>query len=223
MYLTKTKKEFYDFTDKLYNNLEENLKQCSTVVEVNELLEEEYTNIRDYINLLKSNAIGSMKEELENKGYAGDTAKKSIEIQNKAKDIHVTHIKIDENKIYVKEGNESITYEEESNKNNKTKVIMAIVGVIVGAVVGFIVKREILDAIILGMLGAAAGAFVYEGTLGKNQGNDKIEKIIKKDRQVNKRLNKDYFHKIVNDRKLQLQEIFSQYIDNFEDLLNKEI
>lgn len=220
MDFTIIKRELQVFTDKLYENLNADLKQCTTIKEINEILEEEYDNITDYKKALGFKLIENIKGELTDKIHSEDLIKNAIEIENRMENLYIPPIKVEENKMYITEEDIPIDSKEE-NRNSKSKAVMVILGVIIGAAGGAIVKKNILDAIVIGIIGAAAGVAVYEVTVGKD--NNNLEKVIKKDRQVNKRINGDYFDKIVHGRKAQVESIFLEYIDKIDDLFQQVV
>lgn len=216
MDLTIIKSELQEFLDKLYNNLKEGLRQCNNTYELNELLEEEFNNLNDYKKVIKFNTIGKIKEKLMDNMYAGDAIKKALEIESKIVEIDIPHMQIDEEKIYINENNSPILDIKETKDENRIKTIIVIVCILVGAVLGWIIKRGILDVIIMGFIGAAMGYAIYEFYFGAN--DKKIEMLTRKDQILNKKINEDYLNIVLDERKLQIESTFLNYINEFNEI-----
>lgn len=220
MDLANIKSELYDFTDKLYNRIGEGLNEASNINEVNEIIEEEYNNLNDYKKVVKFNTISKIKEEILNKEYTGDAIKKALEIESKVMEIDILHIKLDEEKVYINEDRTPIIGKEESEEKKYTKAIIVVLAITVGAVFGWIVKRGILDAIIMGFIGAAMGYAIYEMSLGED--NKNLEKLIQRDRIINKRIDINYLNTVLYERKSDVETCFLNYINEF-DKVSEEI
>ena len=206
MDLTNVKSELDDFIDKLYNDLKEALKECTNVKEVNEILEEEYNNLSDYKKVVKFNTISKIKEELMGKIHAGDAIKKALEIESKIGEIDILPIEIDEDKIYLNEDKKPIIEKKETGEKKSIKTIIVILAIITGAAFGWVVKRNVLDVIIMGFIGALIGYAIYEISLGED--NKNLERVIKNDRLINKRIDMNYLSTLVHERKCQVEKIF---------------
>jgi hypothetical protein len=221
MNISDMKNEVYTFMDKLYNDLKEELYLCGDLKEVNETFDEEYINISDYGKVLQSNLLIRSQSELMDKGYDEDKIKIVEKIEDMIGDIHIDYMKIDENKLYVKEEDKPIATEEKDSEKKSTKTIVVTSGILIGFVCGIILKRDIINGIIMGFIGAAFGFAAYEMYFAKD--NKNYEKVIRKDRLINKRLDKKYFDILVEERKRNIESILIKYIDDFNDALEKKV
>lgn len=221
MEISDVKNEVYTFMDKLYNDLKEELYLCSDLKEVTETFDEEYINISDYSKVLQSNLLVRSQSELMDKGYDEDKIKIVEKIEDMIGDIHIDHMKIDENKLYVKEENKPIATEEKNSEKKSTKTIVITSGILIGFVCGIILKRDIINGIVMGFIGAAFGFAAYEMYFAGD--NKNYEKVIRKDRLMNKRLDKKYLDTLVEERKRNIESSFIKYIDDFSDALEKKV
>lgn len=221
MDISDMKNEVYTFMNKLYNDLKAELYLCSDLKEVNETFDEEYINIRDYSKVLQSNLLIRSQSELMDKGYDEDKIKIVEKIEDMIGDIHIAHMKIDENKLYVKEEDKPIATEEKNTEKKSTKTIVVTSGILIGFVCGIILKRDIINGIIMGFIGAAFGFAAYEMYFAGD--NKNYEKVIKKDRLMNKRLDKKYLDTLVEERKRNIESSLIKYIDDFNDALEKKV
>ena len=219
MDLTNVKSELDDFINKLYNDLKETLKECTNVKEVSEILEEEYNNLNDYKKVVKFNTISKIKEELMGKIQAGDAIKKALEIESKIGEIDIVPIEIDQNKIYLNEDKKPIIEKKETGEKKSIKTIIVILAIITGAAFGWVVKRNVLDVIVMGFIGALIGYAVYEISLGED--NKNIERVIKNDRLINKRIDMNYLSTLIHERKCQVENVFLNYINEFNNISKK--
>ncbi|MTK14210.1 MAG: hypothetical protein F8N39_19760 [Clostridiaceae bacterium] len=221
MDISDMKNEVYTFMDKLYNSLKEELYLCGDLKEVNETFDEEYLNISDYDKVLQSNLLIRSQSELIDKGYDEDKIKIVEKIEDMIGDIHIDHMKINENRLYVKEEGKPIATEEKNNEKKSTKTIVVISGILIGFLCGIILKRDIINGIIMGFIGAAFGFAAYEMYFSGD--NKNYEKVIRKDRLMNKRLDKKYLDILVEERKRNIESILIKYIDDFNDALEKKV
>lgn len=219
MDLTNVKSELNDFIDKLYNDLKETIKECSNIKEVSEILEEEYNNLNDYKKVVKFNTISKIKEELMEKIQAGDAIKKALEIESKIGEIDIIPIEIDKNKIYLNEDKKPIIEKKESGEKKSIKSIIVILAIITGAAFGWVVKRNVLDVIIMGFIGALIGYAIYEISLGED--NKNLERVIKNDRLINKRIDMNYLSALIHERKCHVESVFLNYINEFNNVLQQ--
>lgn len=221
MDINDMKNEVYIFMDKLYSNLKEELYSCGDLKEVNETFDEEYINISDYSKVLQSNLLIRSQSELIDKSYDEDKIKIVEKIGDMIGDIHIVHMEIDENKLYAKEEDKPIAIEEKNSEKKSTKTIVVTAGILIGFVCGIILKRDIINGIIMGFIGAAFGFAAYEMYFSGD--NKNYEKVIRKDRLMNKRLDKKYFDILVEERKRNIESILIKYIDDFNDALEKKV
>ncbi|MBI6872510.1 hypothetical protein [Clostridium aciditolerans] len=221
MGISDMKNEVYTFMNKLYNDLKEELYLCGDLKEVNETFDEEYINISDYSKVLQSNLLIRSQSELMDKGYDEDKIKIVEKIEDMIGDIHIAHMKIDENKLYVEEEDKPIATDGKNSEKKSTKTIVVISGILIGFFCGIILKRDIINGIIMGFIGAAFGFAVYEMYFAGD--NKNYEKVIRKDRLMNKRLDKKYFDILIAERKRNIESILIKYIDDFNDALEKKV
>lgn len=221
MDISDMKNEVYTFMDKLYNDLKEELYLCGDLKEVNETFDEEYINISDYSKVLHSNLLIRSQSELMDKGYDEDKIKIVEKIEDMIGDIHIAHMEVDGNKLYVKEEDKPIATEEKNSEKKSTKTIVVISGILIGFLCGIILKRDIINGIIMGFIGAAFGFAAYEMYFAGD--NKNYEKVIRKDRLMNKRLDKKYLDTLVEERKRNIESILIKYIDDFNDALEKKV
>lgn len=221
MDISNMKDEVYTFMDKLYSNLKEELYLCSDLKEVNETFDEEYINISDYIKVLQSNLLIRSQNEIMDKGYNEDETKIVGKIEDMIGDIHIAHVEIDGNKLYAKEEDKPIAIEEKNIEKKSTKTVVVTAGILIGFVCGIILKRDIINGIVMGFIGAAFGFAVYEMYFAGD--NKNYENVIRKDRLMNKRLDKKYLDTLVEERKRNIESSLINYIDDFNDTLEKKI
>lgn len=221
MDISDMKNEVYTFMDKLYNDLKEELYLCSDLKEVNETFDEEYINISDYRKVLQSNLLIRSQDELIDKDYDEDKMEIVEEIEAMIGGIHIDHMEIDESKLYAKEEDKPIAIEGKNSEKKPTKTIVVTAGILIGFVFGIILKRDIINGIVMGFIGAAFGFAAYEMYFAGD--NKNYEKVIRKDRLMNKRLDKKYLDTLVEERKRNIESSFINYIDGFNDALEKKI
>jgi hypothetical protein len=213
MDVTNIENEFYDFINNLYIRLKEELSECSSISEINEIFDEEFNNLNDYKKMIRLNAISKIEEELSNKNYGVDTMEKALETENEKCEIEIPHIQIDENKVYASEESKPIIEERENDEKKSTKIIVAAISTIVGAALGWILKRDILDAIIIGFIGTMGGVAIYEAYFSGD--NKKLEKVIERKREFDKRIDMEYLNSLLSERKFQMENLFTNYINKF--------
>jgi hypothetical protein len=204
MNFTDIKDETQDFIYKLYQGIDLSLKECTDFNEVNEVFKQENINLEDYKKVVKANILGRIKAS-----YGEDNC-----VKNHEKILKIDIVNLDENKIYM---NEYKSFAVEDNKNEKgktSKTIIVIITTLIGAGIGAAIKHAILDAIIMGFIGSLAGFAIYEVYLAGD--NKNFEKVLKKDRIINKRLDKNYLNTVVEKRKKKMEEKFMEYIESFE-------
>ncbi|WML33870.1 hypothetical protein [Clostridium sp. OS1-26] len=221
MDISDMKNEVYTFMNNLYNNLKEELYLCGNLEEVNETFEEEYINIIDYKKVLKSSLLIRSQNELMDKDHDEDKMKIVGKIEDMIGDVHIAHMEIDESKLYDKEEDKPIAIEKKNSEKKPTKTIVVIAGTLIGFICGIILKRDIINGIVMGFIGAAFGFAAYEMYFAED--NKNYEKVIRKNRLINKRLDKKYLDTLVEERKRNIESSLINYIDNFNDVLEKKI
>ncbi len=204
MNFTDIKNETQGFIYKLYQGINLSLKECTDFNEVNEVFKQENINLEDYKKALKVNIISTIKTSSED-----DNSLKRHE-----EPLEIDIVNLDEKEIYMEEDKSSIIEDNENEKGKAYKAIIVIITTLVGAAIGAAIKHTIVDAVIMGVIGALAGYAIYEVYLAGD--NKNLEKIIKKDRLINKRLNRNYLNTVVEKRKKKMEEKFMEYIESFE-------
>lgn len=218
MDISNIKNEVHTFMDKLYNSLKEELYLCSSLKEVNEAFDEEHIHISDYIKVLQSNLLIKSQNELMKKNYDEDDMNF---IEDMLGHIHIPNVKIDESKLYVKSEDKPVVIEKKSSEKKSTKTIVVISGILIGFICGVILKRDILNGIIMGFIGAAFGFAAYEMYFAED--NKNYEKMIIKDKIMNKRLDKEYLDILLEERKRNIESILINYINDFNSSFEKKI
>lgn len=226
MDLSAIKNELYNFTDNLYNTLKEEVNECSSLEDVNEILKEEHKNISDYKKILQLSILDEIKNELMDRVYAGDAIKAADEIEQEITDIHIPLLEVDENNIYIEESDEAIAIDEpivikeESQKKKPTKTMIVICSILLGFLIGVVIKKDILNGIIMGFIGAAFGFSIYEMYFAED--NKNLEKLIKRENTINKKLDKSYLNILIHERKKSVETILINYINEFNNVLEKK-
>lgn len=203
----EVKNELHNFIDELYDNLKETMNECSSIEEVNEGFYEEHKNITDYAKRLESDILNKIEAE--------DAIK--TEIIN----IDIPFMQIDEKIIYVKEDEEPVIVKEESKEKKPSKTIIVTAAIVIGFLFGIIIKRgNILNGIIMGFIGAAFGFSAYEMYFAED--NNNLEKLIKRDREINKRLDREYLDRLIDERKKSIEDVLIKLVDDYSNNLNKK-
>lgn len=227
MDISAIKNELHNFMDKLYGNLKEDINECGSLEEISGIFEEEHENINDYKRVLQSDILEKIKSELLDKNYDEDITKVVEEIKQDVNDINISDLEIDENNIYIEEEPEtkkeleSIVIKNDNQKKKPTKAIIVICGILLGFLFGVIIKRDMLNGIIMGFIGAAFGFSAYEMYFAED--NKNLEKLIIRDRTINKRLDKNYLNTLIEERNKNIETILINYIDEFNNVLEKKV
>lgn len=205
MDINEIKSELHNFIDKLYDNLKDAMNECSSIEELNESFNEEHKNVGDYVERLKLNILNKT------------AAEGAIKIENI--NVDIPFMQIDEKSLYVKEEDETVVVKKESKEKKPSKTIIVTSAIVIGFLFGIIIKRgNILNGIIMGFIGAAFGFSAYEMYFAED--NNNLEKLIKRDREINKRLDKDYLDKLIDERKIYIEDILTKLIDDYSNVLN---
>lgn len=221
MDISDIKNEVYIFMDKLYGSLREELYLCSNLREINEAFDEEYINICDYGKVLQSKLLSRSEDVLLDKNYNEDKMKVVKELEDIVEYIHITHVEIDESKLYDQKEDKAIFVEEKKNEKNSTKIVVVMSGILIGFIFGIVLKRDILNGIIMGFIGAAFGFAAYEMYFAGD--NKNYEKVIRKDRIMNKRLDKKYLDTLIEERKRNIESSLINYINNYNCVFESQI
>ncbi|WP_411678764.1 hypothetical protein [Clostridium thailandense] len=201
----EVKNELHNFIDELYDNLKEIMNECSSIEEINEGFYEEHKNITDYTKKLELDILNKFEGE--------DKIKTKI--------IHIPFIQIDEKSIYVKEDEAPVIVKEKSKEKKPSKTIVVTSAIIIGFLFGIIIKRgNILNGIIMGFIGAAFGFSAYEMYFAED--NDNLEKLIERDKKINKRLDREYLGRLIDERKKGIEDVLIKLIDDYSNDLNKK-
>jgi len=192
------KNEFIKYRDEMYEKVWNEIKESYSEYDVNAAFEREFARISDYWKYMT-------KKLFKDSGLAPegmDTEFKLETVDFDKDNIYTERIVTREREVYA---HKQIV----DMKNRATMIICAVSGLIIG----FIIRNNIIDAIITGFMLGLMGSIVYE-TMGSSK-NKILEKIKIKENEQETVMNEEYINEIIEKRKKEVSDKMMELIDKF--------
>ncbi|MHC1721462.1 MAG: hypothetical protein AB9844_12450 [Clostridiaceae bacterium] len=192
------KNEFIKYRDEMYEKVWNEIKESYSEYDVNAAFEREFARISDYWKYMT-------KKLFKDSGLAPegmDTEFKLETVDFDKDNIYTERIVTREREVYA---HKQIV----DMKSRATMIICAVSGLIIG----FIIRNNIIDAIITGFMLGLMGSIVYE-TMGSSK-NKILEKIKIKENEQETVMNEEYINEIIEKRKKEVSDKMMELIDKF--------
>jgi len=192
------KNEFLKYRDELYEKVWNEIKESYSEYDVNAAFGREFARISDYWKYMT-------KKLFKESGLAPegiDTEFQMEPVDFDKDNVYTERIVTREREVYA---HKQIV----DMKSRATMIICAIAGLIIG----YILRNNIIDAIITGFMLGLMGSIMYE--IMGNSKNKRLEKIKIKENEQETVLNEEYINELIEKRKEEVSGKMLELIDKF--------